>query len=149
MPSMKHILKSLSILLIGFLGGLIAIITFNNLYPHSPSKINSGKATTSNMVLTTQPILLKLSKLFKMQLYQLLIIKITLLHPFLTLIQNSLEKGVQKRIRMLNYLFLVKDLGSFIEKMATPLTLLLITMLSTELNGLKFLWQTDLKLLVN
>ncbi|HFZ4572587.1 TPA: S1C family serine protease [Streptococcus pyogenes] len=50
MPSMKHILKSLSILLIGFLGGLIAIITFNNLYPHSPSKINSGKATTSNMV---------------------------------------------------------------------------------------------------
>lgn len=50
MPSMKHILKSLSILLIGFLGGLIAIVTFNNLYPHSPSKINSGKATTSNMV---------------------------------------------------------------------------------------------------
>lgn len=50
MPSMKHILKSLSVLLIGFLGGLIAIITFNNLYPHSPSKINSGKATTSNMV---------------------------------------------------------------------------------------------------
>ncbi|HEP4943327.1 TPA: trypsin-like peptidase domain-containing protein [Streptococcus pyogenes] len=50
MPSMKHILKSLSILLVGFLGGLIAIITFNNLYPHSPSKINSGKATTSNMV---------------------------------------------------------------------------------------------------
>lgn len=149
MPSMKHILKSLSVLLIGFLGGLIAIITFNNLYPHSPSKINSGKATTSNMVFNNTTNTTKAVKAVQNAVVSVINYQdnpsSSLSNPYTKLF----EKGVQKRIRMLNYLFLVKDLGSFIEKMATPLTLLLITMLSTELNGLKFLWQTDLKLLVN
>lgn len=49
MPSMKHILKSLGILFIGFLGGLLAIFTFNATQ-QSSSTSHTGSATTSKMV---------------------------------------------------------------------------------------------------
>lgn len=49
MPSMKHILKSLGILLIGFLGGLLAIFTFNATQ-QSSSTSHTSSATMSKMV---------------------------------------------------------------------------------------------------
>lgn len=49
MPSMKHILKSLGILLIGFLGGLLAIFTFNATQ-QSSSTSHTSSTTMSKMV---------------------------------------------------------------------------------------------------
>lgn len=50
MPTMKHILKFLGITLIGFLGGILAIVTVNNTSQQSSSTSHSGSATTSKMV---------------------------------------------------------------------------------------------------
>ncbi|MGT2934968.1 S1C family serine protease [Streptococcus castoreus] len=50
MPTMKHILKSLGVLFVGFLGGALAIVTINNFSQNSSSISHSGNVTTSKMI---------------------------------------------------------------------------------------------------